>query len=65
MYEECQRDRAPTTSPTASVSTDRGNDKKPGNFKQITTPSKNTRRGARQVPWAETRVATCKADGIQ
>ncbi len=45
MYEERQRDRAYNESHGIGQR-DRGNDKKPGNFKQITAPSKSNAGGA-------------------
>ncbi len=45
MYEERQRDRAYNESHSIGQH-DRGNDKKPGNFKQITAPSKTNAGGA-------------------
>ncbi len=45
MYEERQRDRAYNDAHGIGQR-DRGNEKKPGNFKQITTPSKSHAGGA-------------------
>ncbi len=63
MYEERQRDRAYNESHGIGQR-DRGNDKKPGTSSKLPPPAKATQ-GAQQVPRAETRGATHRADGIR